>query len=199
MVATRRPTTRRHSVEAGECTVTLTVRDDRAVNASSTGTATARLPNGPPTASFIWLCKDLTSEFRDRSRDDDGSITQRHWSSAGTESFEQNPTHTFPTGDYQQVTLTITDDRDGMIGMGWVIFLPAPQFTVSCESLTCAFTLEGGGSGALGDFGDGSEGSGASPTHTYRADGAATFTVRVSVGGLPEEVYYNWGDVAVTP
>ena len=86
-----------------------------------------------------------------------------------------------------------------MRGVGWVIFLPAPQFTVSCESLTCTLALEFEGGGAHWDFGDGAEGSGASPTHTYQADGPTTFTARVSVGGLLDEVSYNWDDVAVTP
>jgi len=62
---------------------------------------------------------------------------------------------------------------------------PTASFSSSCGERTCTFDASASGSaggtitGYAWEFGDGSTGSGVSPTHTYAADG--TFTVKLTV------------------
>ena len=185
---------------AGEYTVTLTVRDDRAATATSIGAATARLPNVPPTAFLVWLCTDLTCEFRDQSEDSDGSVIGYRWNFGdGTTSFDRNPSHAFSVPGYYQIELSVTDDRGGTNALLWGLYLPAPQFTVSCESVTCSFAIDGSFPGVYWRFGDGTESNEPSPTHRYEVTEPTTFTVTMLYSDLWLDTYMNSRDVTVTP
>ncbi|MDN4161704.1 PKD domain-containing protein [Nocardioides abyssi] len=65
---------------------------------------------------------------------------------------------------------------------------PTAAFTSTCDQLTCTFNASGSAD-ADGDdltyawtFGDGQTGTGATPSHTYAADGTRTVTLTVSDG-----------------
>lgn len=67
--------------------------------------------NRRPLADYDWDCKDLSCEFDDDSRDDDGSVIAWHWQFGdGETSQEAEPEHRYPGSGTYLVTLTVTDD-----------------------------------------------------------------------------------------
>ncbi len=99
------------------------------------------------------------------------------------------PSHTYAAGNTYLVTLTVTDDRGGTGTMQQSVTVsnapPAAAFTSSAAGLTASFN--GGGStdsdGTIAsyawNFGDGSTGTGATPTHTYAT--GTTYNVTLTV------------------
>lgn len=105
---------------SGSCQLRLNNPGDRILTATygggpgfspSEGTAPHTVSRAP-VADFNWDCEDLTCFFTDNSRDDDGSITARHWNwgdGTSTEN-ELNPQHTYAAEADYRVILTVTDN-----------------------------------------------------------------------------------------
>lgn len=69
-------------------------------------------PNRAPRADYNWHCEDLTCQFTDASRDDDGSVTTWSWQFGdGRSSGEQEPAHTYEQPGTYTVILTVADNR----------------------------------------------------------------------------------------
>ncbi len=178
---------------AGTFSVTLTVTDDDGATGTDTQQVTATLGNQAPTASFAPSCVDLDCTFDGSgSSDPDGTIASYAWDfgdgDAGTGA---NPTHTYAAGGTYDVTLTVTDDGGAtgtdtqQVTVTATNQAPTASFTAGCTDLNCSF--DGAGStdpdGTIAsyawDFGDGNNGIGINPMHTYAA--AATYSVTLTV------------------
>jgi PKD repeat protein len=184
---------------SGTYTVTLTVTDDGGSTGTSSRQVAVSAPpaspgNQAPQAEFQVACEELRCTFTDRSRDEDGSITGRHWDFGdGTTSNARNPSHNYTTGGQFTVVLMVTDDdgaSDTQTHAAHPAEPPAPpsppppepntppraEFAVTCRDLTCTFTdrsADGDGSIAIRrwDFGDGASSTERNPSHTYAAAG----------------------------
>ncbi len=114
---------------AGSCDLRLVTAGDRTLTATysggtgfapSSGTAPHRVDpplaeNHAPVADFNWNCQDLTCNFADNSRDDEGyeTITARRWDFGDGTVIEGNVltlSHTYDTPGDRTVTLTATDN-----------------------------------------------------------------------------------------
>ena len=84
---------------------------------------------------------------------------------------------------------------------------PVASFTVSCPQATCAFNASASSDTPPGtiasyawDFGDGTTGTGASPTHTYTSSGEKTVTLIVTDNeGLPSAPATRTANPTVPP
>jgi PKD repeat protein len=100
----------------GTYEVTLRVTDDGGLSDETTAHVSVEgppaPPNQPPHADFEVHCIGLTCVFLDRSRDDDGSISDWTWNfgDGSAASADQNPTHTYATHGKYGVLLTVTDN-----------------------------------------------------------------------------------------
>jgi len=106
-------------INPGERTLTATYSGGSGF-APSAGTAAHRVDPRPaqnhaPVAGFNWNCQDLTCNFADNSRDDEGyeTITARRWDFGDGTILEGNVltlSHTYDTPGDRTVTLTVTDN-----------------------------------------------------------------------------------------
>lgn len=158
-----------------------------------------RPANVGPTASFSFVTSGLEVTFTDLSSDSDGLIVAWSWNFGdGNTSTEQNPVHTYATGDDYEVTLTVTDDNGASTSFSTTVAVnaaPTAAFSVEVDGLTITVTDESTdpedslASWDL-DWGDGSpHASGPGPwEHEYAS--ADTYTVTLTVtdaGGLTDE------------
>jgi PKD repeat protein len=152
-------------------------------------------PNISPTASFSSSAYYLTGSFDGTgSTDDDGTIASYAWnfgdSTTGT---GPTPQHLYATAGTYTVTLTVTDDRGGTGTVTGSVTVTAPpanitphaSFTAAVTyhmaSFTSTSTDEDGTIASYSwDFGDGSTGAGATPSHLYATIGTYTVTLTVT-------------------
>jgi trimeric autotransporter adhesin len=179
----------------GTYTVTLTVTD----NQNATGTATSQVtvttppPNQPPTASFTSSCSYLVCSFDGTaSSDPDGTVAGYSWDFGdGTTSTSATPSHTYSSSGTYTVTLTVTDNQNATGTKTSAVTVAANQaptasFTQQCTNLNCTFDgtasadSDGHVTGYAWSFGDGTSGSGATPSHNYLAAGTYTVTLTVT-------------------
>jgi PKD repeat protein len=155
-------------------------------------------PNQAPDADYNWTCTDLTCQFTDGSRDNDGTVTGWVWDFGhdGATSGERNPPHTFPSAGTYSVTLTATDD-DGATDASTANVTveappppnlqPAAAFEFDCDELECDFQSRStDNDGRIVNyswtFGDGETSAGDDddqPEHLYGAPG--TYQVMLTV------------------
>jgi len=147
--------------------------------------------NQTPTAMATAECTYRDCAFNGAaSFDPDGSLVAYEWDFGdGTTSEEISPDHTYVDLGPFTATLTVTDN-EGLthtttVDVEATNAPPNPEFTVSCEDQTCAFdtTASSDPDGTIvsyaWDFGDGTVGNGATPSHTYAA--GDTYTVILTV------------------
>ena len=186
----------------GTFTVTLTVTDDVGDTGTASSSATIGLGNQPPVADAngpysgtvgVAVTFDGTG-----SNDPDGTIDSYSWDFGdGSTGTGPSPTHTYATAGMFNVTLTVTDNTGASDSAGTsaeiveqVVNQPPVADPNGPYSGTAgvAITFDGSGSndpdGSIvdysWDFGDGSTGSGETPTHTYSTDGNFTVTLTVT-------------------
>lgn len=135
-------------------------------------------------------CPGFSMDF---SVDKPADVKSYHWDFGdGDTSAAANPSHTFTKVGNYTVTLTYTTQSDcaGKATYSTVSVYQKPKadFSVS-DSVVCGRTavnftnLTGGNvSDWQWDFGDGTNGSGSSPTHNYNQDGDYTVTLIVGNG-----------------
>ena len=194
------PTPSHTYTTAGDHPVTLTVTDDdgaASTPATTTVTVSPPPPNQPPDAALTAACTDLTCTFDGRgSTDPDGTIATYAWTFGdGTTGTGPTPGHTYTTAGDHPVTLTVTDDKGAAStpATTTVTVSPPPPnqpptaaLTAACTDLTCTF--DGRGStdpdGTIATyawtFGDGTTGTGPTPSHTYTTAGDHPVTLTVT-------------------
>ncbi len=151
-------------------------------------------PNAAPVARFTGQCTALQCSFDGAtSTDSDGSIASYNWSFGdGSSGTGVNTNKTYGASGTYSVSLTVTDDagatntstRSFTVGVPANV-PPTAAATVACTNLSCSFSGTGSSDpdGTIASYawsyGDGSSGTGATPTHSYAAAGTfqATLTV----------------------
>nr|MDJ0959653.1 PKD domain-containing protein [Acidimicrobiia bacterium] len=171
-------------------TVTLTVTDNDGATDNDSENATTT--NAPPNASFTVDCDFRECSFdAGASSDSDGTIVSYSWSFGdGSNGSGETTSHTYDDVDTYTVTLTVTDNDGGNDGTTRQATAtnepPTASFTVTCEYRNCDVDA-GGSSDPDGtivsyswNFGDGSNGSGETTSHTYDEAGDYTITLTVT-------------------
>jgi len=128
-----------------------------------------------PQANFTFAGQELDLSFTDISTN---NPTAWSWAFGdGSNSTEQNPTHTFPFPGNYLVCLSVSSpcgntQRCELVSAGCTA--PQAGFSYSGNSLAISFqdNSTGGAVAWLWDFGDGSASTQASPQHTYNEPGA---------------------------
>ena len=150
--------------------------------------------NQLPTAAFSSGGTGLAATFdATASNDPEGPIASYAWDFGdGSTGTGVTPAHTYTADGTYPVKLTVTD-ADGQLGtITKSVTVAAPpnqaptaSFTSNVSGLLVAFngSASSDSDGTLAsyawDFGDGTTGTGASPSHTYTADG--TYSVKLTV------------------
>jgi len=168
-------------------------------------------PNYPPTAKASATCDNQTCTFSSSgSGEVGGTITGYKWDFGdSTTSTAANPTHVYTASGTYNVTLTVTD-ANGVTAqtaisqqVTFVDTPPTASFTVTCDDQrACSFdasaSKDTGGSitAYAWDFGDGANGTGVKPSHTYAADDS--YTVKLTVTDSSNQTDVATKSVAVT-
>jgi PKD repeat protein len=191
---------------AGSYTVALTVTDNQGATGTASTVITVTAPNQAPVARFTSTCTELDCSFTAAtSSDPDGSVVGYAWNFGdGTTGTGVTPTHHYAAGTYT-VTLTVTDDVGATNAVTHPVSpaltpnqAPTAAFTSACTNLVCGFDgststdTDGSVTGYAWTFGDGTTGTGVTPTHTYSA--AGTFAVALTVtdnGGATKTLSKN--------
>ena len=171
--------------------VTLTVTD----NDGTTGTVTkpvTMVANASPTAVFTSSVNKLVVSFNGSgSSDSDGTVASYAWDFGdGANGTGASPNHTYASAGSYDVVLTVTDNEGGTGAVTHTVVAvanakPVAAFTSSVNNLVVSFNGSGSSDsdGTVAsyswNFGDGQNGTGASPNHTYAA--AGTFDVVLTV------------------
>ncbi len=187
------PTATHTYAAAGSYTVRLTVSDGPGLTATATRAVTV-VANQPPTADFTAEVDDLgLAVDAGGSADTDGSIAGYAWAFGdGTTGSGATDTHTYAAAGTYAVELTVTDDDGATSVRSRSVTVTAPpnsgpeaRFTSTADGLVTEFDAadstdpDGTITGYAWDFGDGANGTGGSPRHTYAASG--TYTVELTV------------------
>lgn len=178
--------------DAGTYTVTLTVTDDKGSTNTTSQQITVSAVNQPPTAEFTSTTTELDlSVDATASADADGSIDKYEWDFGdGSTGTGVTATHKYADAGTYTVTLTVTDNQGATTTKTESVTItpgnqpPVAGFTAAISGLSA--TLDGSTSTDDGtivkyewDFGDGTNGTGQSVTHTYPS--AGTYIVGLTV------------------
>lgn len=189
---------------AGTYEVRVTVRDSANMTATKSISVVATAPHLAPTAVITSAPAGLSVAFdASASTTTDGATLASYaWTFGdGATSTEAAPTHTFPAAGEYTVSLTVTDS-EGAVSTPATSQVtathqaPTAGFTSTATGLTATFdatsstAADGAALTYAWDFGDGSTGSGVSPSHPYAETGtySVTLTVSDSLGAISEPV-----------
>jgi len=175
---------------SGNFQVTLTVTDTVGQTASTTKTVPIDLN---PTACFTAVRDGLVYTFDASCSSDDLGISTYAWNFGdGTTGSGRNVSHTYATSGSRTVTLTVTDTGSHTATTSQTVnpdAKPVANFTWSCTQRTCTFNGTSSTDNQpiptfTWNFGDGTTGSGANPTHVYAVGGPkpVILTVTDTVG-----------------
>ncbi|MDJ0807552.1 MAG: PKD domain-containing protein [Gammaproteobacteria bacterium] len=185
---------------AGTYTVTLTVTDDIGQTGSDTAIATIDPPPAAPTADaggpYTGIAGQAVAFDGSGSTDSDGNIVSYAWDFGdGTTGSGVSPSHTYASAGTYNVTLTVTDN-DGLTDSAATTATIDPPPAAPTADAGGPYTGIAGqavafdGSGSTDsdgnivsyawDFGDGTTGSGVSPSHTYASAGTYNVTLTVT-------------------
>lgn len=176
---------------SGNFQVTLTVTDTFN-QTDSEGPRTVSIDLNP-TACFTAVRDGLVITFNASCSTDDLGIASYAWSFGdATTGTGQNISHTYATSGARTVQLTVTDTGGHTATTSQSVnpdAKPVASFTWSCTQRTCNFNGTGSTdnqpiAGYAWNFGDGTTGSGATPSRIYSVGGPynVTLTVTDSVG-----------------
>jgi PKD repeat protein len=163
--------------------------------------------NTAPAAQFGHAATGLSVQFTDQSTDSDGQIATRQWNFGnGSTSTAQNPQHTYAVAGTYTVTLTVTDDDGASSTTSKSVTVssgqpanqpPVATFTATPTSGTAPLTVNFNASASSDpngtaltyswDFGDGSNATGVTASHTYTASGTYTAVLTVSDGQATDD------------
>jgi PKD repeat protein len=156
-------------------------------------------PNIPPVAGIDASdCTGLSCNFVSTSSDPDGTIDTYNWTFGdGNSSTSTNPTHGYNADGTYTVSLTVTDNNGASDTAQTQVTVddgintpPTAVITfIRCTELTCDYSgtgssdSDGSVTTYAWDFGDGSNGSGATTSHTYSSYGSYTVSLVVTDDG----------------
>ena len=181
-------------VAAGSYTVALTITDDKGATATQRTSISVTKANVAPKAAFTHSVSELVVSFdASGSSDSDGSIASYQWDFGdGSNGTGKTVSHTYVAAGSYTVALTITDDKGATatqrtsISVTKANVAPKAAFTHSVSELVVSFDASGSSDsdGSIAsyqwDFGDGSNGTGKTVSHTYVAAGSYTATLTVT-------------------
>jgi len=183
----------------GTYTVTLTVTDDD--GSKSSANATKTVLNRFPVASFTESAEAVyTGEVilfnASSSSDPDGTIIKYFWDFGdGTNATGITTTHSYSAAGNYTVTLTVTDDDGATNSANATKFVtqnlpPVASFTENATTVftgevisfnaSASYDLEGSIVKYFWTFGDGTNATGVTATHSYADDGVYTVTLTVT-------------------
>ncbi len=200
----------------GTYTVTLTVTDND--GASSTCETTANinaLPICDAGGPYSGLVGQPVSFDGTGSSDPDGTIVSYSWDFGdGATGSGATPTHTYAATGVFTVTLCVVDDDGAESCCTTTVSIGEQNLPPICDAggpytgtINLPLSFDGTGSsdpdGTIvsydWDFGDGSTGSGATPTHTYAATGVFTVTLCVTDDGGEQSCCTTTADIQPEP
>ncbi|CAN5247103.1 PKD domain-containing protein [soil metagenome] len=185
-----------HAFDApGSYDVKLTVTDDRGGSDTITKQVVISGPNVAPTAAFTFTVDDLTANVdAGTSTDPDGTVDSYAWDFGDSTPTvtTQTASHTYAAPGSYDVKLTVKDNDNATSEVTTkTVTVVAPNvkptaaFTstvadakVSLDASTSTDT-DGTISSYAWEFGDGTNGTGVSPEHTYTTSG--TYSVKLTV------------------
>ncbi|MDO9379185.1 MAG: PKD domain-containing protein [Nocardioidaceae bacterium] len=189
--------TAHHYAKGGRYVVTVTVTDDDGAVATASRPLVVTDPPPPnqgPVAAFTASERDLSASFdASSSSDADGTVDGWSWSFGdGTTGSGRAVDHVYRAAGTYQVELTVTDDDGAVDVVRRSVTVVAPNavpiaaFVSTQAGLTSRFDggvstdVDGELAGFAWGFGDGTTGTGATPSHTYGTAGSYDVTLTVT-------------------
>ena len=196
--------------------VTLTVTDNTASTDVVNHSVSPNFGTGSPVAAFTANCTGLSCAFDgSTSTDTGGTITTYSWNfgdgSPVVTGASPTVTHLYTTSSFYVPSLNVTDNTSSVSTFSNFLFpgstgTPHAAFTSNCTALSCSFdgthSTDAGGVAITTyswNFGDGTTGSGALPTHIYAVGGTYTVTLTVTDSAFASNTVSNHVSPTGTP
>jgi len=170
----------------GTYTVTLTATGSSGSNSKTMTITVYNTPTVSFSANDTSVCPGVAVTFTNTSNPNTPGTVLYNWDFGdGTSSSAQNPTHTFPSQGYYNITLTVTNGQgcsSTYLASSYIHILsgPSPNFTATnttfCHTPSTAYFIDAtSGQGPFfyqWSFGDGGTSTATNPSHTYNAIGS---------------------------